>query len=326
MFDKEYIYIDCENFEIQEVLNSRNVEILKRFVGKAKLIIFDEAQKVQYIGIALKLLHDHLPSLKIIATGSSSFERANKLSEPLTGRNVKLHLFPLSLKEITGNQNMFEISSGINNILRFGTYPDIYGIGEIRKPQQFKDLIITLAYLIGQTVTYSDIAKKLETDRGTVQRYMHLLEKTFIIKILRPLHRSHVREILHPFKIYFWDLGVRNFLVEDFKPIKQRIGGEIGSIWENFCIIERIKKNEYGEIGSNSNYGINKNYYFWRTKESSPKEYDLIEDYNGHFDVFEMKYNLKKEKSVKKYDIFFKTYPNSTLNIISQENWWEWLV
>jgi uncharacterized protein len=350
-YDSNYTYIDCEDFGVQDILNSGSIEKLKRFVMGVKIIIFDEAQKVENIGIALKLLHDHVPELKIIATGSSSFELANKVSEPLTGRNIKFTLYPLSLGEIGQKENMFSISNQLDIYLCYGSYPgvmgqpdnisqallrtlavdyiyrDIFDLVEVRKPVIFRDLMKTLAYLIGQTVTYSDIAKKINTDKTTVERYIDLLEKSFIIKILRPLHRSHIREIIHPFKVYFYDLGIRNAIISEFKPINQRDGFEVGALWENFCIIERIKKNEYGNPEKeDEKFGIFKQYYFWRTKESTPKEYDLIEEKDGKFDVFEMKRSEKKEGTVKKYNVFFETYPKSELNVIHGGNWDEWLV
>lgn len=350
-YDKNYAYIDCQDFENQKILNSRNIELIKSFVENNKLIVLDEGQEVEHIGVALKLIHDHVPSLKVIVTGSSSFELANKLSEPLTGRNVKLQLYPLNMKELKQQEDMFALSAKLSNFLRFGSYPEIVELsdneaikslkdlladyvykdtlrlGDIRKPQQFKDLMTTLAYLIGQTVTYGDIAKKVNLDKETVERYIDVLEKAFIIKILRPLHRSHIREILHPFKIYFYDLGIRNAVTGDFKPITARDDREVGALWENFCIMERIKNNEYGDPeDEDKSLGIFKNYYFWRTRESSPKEYDLIEEYNGKFDVFEMKWNGKKESGVKKYEVFFESYPNSELNVIHNQNWWKWLL
>jgi uncharacterized protein len=347
-YDENYYYVDCEDFGYQEILNSGSIETLKRFVGNAKLVLFDEAQKVQQIGVALKLIHDHIPNVKVIATGSSSFELANKVSEPLTGRNIKFQLYPLSMSELSQTENMFKLSTQIHDMLRFGTYPnvvkkgasdaqtllktlsndylyrDAIELGDVRKPIVFKNLVRTLAYLIGQTVNYSDIAKKVGTDRDTVERYIDILEKSFIIKVLRPLHRSHVREIIHPFKVYFYDLGIRNSLVDDFKPLSQREDKEVGALWENFCIIERVKKNEYGNPQTHTI--TPKQYYFWRTKESSPKEYDLVEESDNHLDVFEMKWSGKKEDSVKKYEAFFEAYPDSELNVIHSQNWWDWLL
>lgn len=350
-YDKDYFYVDCEDFTYQSVLNSGSIEQIKTFVGSKKTIVFDEAQKVQHIGIALKLIHDHFPEIKVIATGSSSFDLANKISEPLTGRNIKFHLYSLSLKELAQQENVFNIGSKLLNILRFGTYPKIVGLSdddsvnvlkalstdyvyrdikeliEIRKPQQFKDLLRTLAFLIGQTVTYNDIAKKIGSDRETVERYIDILEKAFIIKILRPLHRSHIREVLHPFKLYFYDLGIRNALIGNYTPITSRDSREVGVLWENLCVIERFKLNEYGNPEDDKlKLGLHKNYYFWRTKEASPKEYDLIEELDSKFQVFEMKWSSNKENSVKRYNVFFETYPNSELNVIHNENWWKWLI
>ena len=350
-YDEEYFYVDCEEFINQGVLNSGSTAQIKAFIGSKKTIVFDEAQKVHNIGIALKLIHDHFPEVKVIATGSSSFDLANKISEPLTGRNMKFQLYPLSLKELTQQENIFVLGSNLINILRFGSYPKLIGLGpeqsievlkalstdyvyrdvkeliDIRNPQQFKDLLKTLAFLIGQTVTYADIAKKIGSDRETVARYIDILEKAFIVKILRPLHRSHVREIIHPFKVYFFDLGIRNSIIGNYTPIDNRDSREVGALWENLCVIERFKLNEYGDPKVEKlKFGTHKNYYFWRTKEASPKEYDLIEEADNKFQVFEMKWNGKKESGVKKYDVFFETYPNSELNVIHNENWWKWLL
>ena len=349
--DSDYLYLDCEDSVYKGVLNSRSIEQLRLMIGNRKLLVIDEGQEVEHIGVTLKLIHDHFPNVRVIVTGSSSFELISKLSEPLTGRNIKLLLYPISLKELAGLENMFALSAKLPNILRFGLYPDVINLGEreagrllkniardyvfrdinkfveIRRPSLFEDLLVTLAHSIGRTVTYNDIANKINSDRETVERYISILEKSFIIKRLRPLHRSHVREIMHPFKIYFYDLGIRNAIIEDFKPLSLRDGNEIGALWENFCIVERIKLNEYGDFKDEiKKYGIDKQYYFWRTKESSPKEYDLIEDYNGEFEVFEMKWSQKKESQVKKYPIFFETYPKSKLNVIHNENWWQFLV
>jgi uncharacterized protein len=356
-YDDNYLYIDCEDYTFHEALNSRKLDQLKKIVGDNKLVVFDEAQRVKYIGASLKLLHDHLPDLKIIATGSSSFELANKVSEPLTGRNIKFELYPLAPKEIQGTDSIITLESKLQNLLRFGSYPkvlelgereseiflktissdylyrDVLELGNVKKPMEFRNMVRTIAYLIGQLTTAHEIAKKIGTDRQTVERYLDLLEKAFIIKILRPLHRSHVREILHPFKIYFWDLGVRNSVIDDFKPIGMRDERDVGAIWENYCIIERIKKNLYGNNSNsggenNPDYilGINKSYHFWRTNEPSPKEYDLIEERDGQFQVFEIKWAKSKAEKVKTYPVFFDTYKNSTLEVIHSENWTDWLV
>jgi uncharacterized protein len=350
-FDPNYKYFDCENFEIQEILNSRILSRLENFVGDAKLIVFDEAQKVQHIGVALKLIHDHIPTVKIIATGSSSFELANKISEPLTGRNIKFELYPLSMKELGTKKDYVDMLSQFRRTLQYGSYPaivdsdndksneklknlandylyqDIINIGHLRNPLLLRKVVKSLAILIGQTITATSIANLAGTDRATVERYIDLLEKSFIIKVLRPLHRSHSREIMFPFKVYFYDLGIRNAILGEFKPIEQRDDTEVGALWENFCVIERIKKNEYGnpEV-EGENYGINKLYYFWRTKEPVPKEYDLIEERNGFMDVFEMKWNARKAQGVKNYAVFFETYPNSKLYIIHNDNWMTWLM
>jgi uncharacterized protein len=340
--DTEYLYVDCESVEMQDILNRRSIEILKILLRGRKTVIFDEAQKVQYIGVALKLIHDHLPEITVIATGSSSFELANKVSEPLTGRNLKFHLYPLSMGELAQTESVFTLTPKIHSYLRFGLYPgiidlpeekaekylktiasdylykDAIELGWIQKPIIYKNLLRNLAYLVSKETTINDLAKKIGADRETIERYLDLLEKTFVIYILRPLHRHHHKEVVYPFKVYFYDLGIRNAIIEDFRSIEMRDSHEMGSLWENFCIIERLKKNEYA--------GQTPLTYFWRTRENSPKEYDLVEERNGAMEVFEIKNSGTKERAVKAYPAFFEAYPQSELHVIHKQNWWEWLV
>jgi uncharacterized protein len=340
--DETYLYCDCESMEIQDVLNSRSIETIKLLLRDKKTVIFDEAQKVQYIGIALKLIHDHLPDIKVIATGSSSFELANKISEPLTGRNLKFQLYPLSLKELEQKENVFALSAKLGSFMRFGLYPEIVNLSEekaikylktissdylykdalelgwIQKPIIYKNLLRTLAFLVTKETTINELSSKIGADRETIERYLNLLEKTFVIYILRPLHRQHHKEIAYPFKVYFYDLGIRNAIIENFTSVESRDSSEIGSLWENLCIIERLKKNEYE--------GISKLSYFWRTRDNSPKEYDLVEEYNGAMEIFEIKNSSTKQHTVKTYPSFFEAYPNSTLQVIHKENWWQWLI
>jgi uncharacterized protein len=340
--DPSYLYCDCESMEIQNVLNSRSIETIKLLLRETKTVIFDEAQKVQYIGVALKLIHDHLPEIKVIATGSSSFELANKVSEPLTGRNLKFHLYPLSLGELSEQENVFALTAKLGNFMRFGLYPEVVNLPEekatrylktissdylykdalelgwIQKPIIYKNLLRNLAFLVSKETTINELAGKIGADRETIERYLDLLQKTFVIYVLRPLHRQHHKEVVYPFKVYFYDLGIRNAIIEDFRPIESRDSNEIGSLWENLCIIERLKKNEYA--------GESKLSYFWRTRDNNPKEYDLVEEHNGQMQVFEIKTSGTKEHTVKTYPSFFEAYPESTLQVIHKQNWWEWLV
>jgi uncharacterized protein len=339
--DIDFLYCDCESMEIQNVLNSRSIETIKLLLRDKQTVIFDEAQKVQYIGVALKLIHDHLPNIKVIATGSSSFELANKVSEPLTGRNLKFHLYPLSLEELGQKESVITLSTKLDNFMRFGLYPEVVDLleqkaikylktissdylykdalelGWIQKPIIYKNLLRNLAFLVSKETTINELASKIGADRETVERYLDLLQKTFVIYILRPLHRLHHKEVQYPFKVYFYDLGIRNAIIEDFRPIQSRDSNEIGSLWENLCIIERLKKNEYT--------GDSKLSYFWRTRDNSPKEYDLIEESNGTMQVFEIKNSGTKADTVKAYPVFFETYPNSSLQVIHRQNWWQWL-
>lgn len=329
------LYFDCDLIENQELFSSQSKVLFENIVANKKIIIIDEAQRVPNIGINLKILHTHFPDLQIIATGSSSFDLANKINEPLTGRNIQFDLYPLSLGEIGQKYNILEIGSLFNDIFRFGLYPGVFGepndiaqqkLTNLSSNYLYKDLLMLediqkssvlikmlqyLAIHIGSEFSYTELGQELGINKITAEKYLDLLEKCFVIYKLKPLKRSITKEITHPFKVYFWDLGIRNSLIQQFNNLDVR--GDIGGLWENFCITERIKQNSYSNL--------NKNYYFWRTKDG--KEFDFVEESNGQFEVFEFKWS--ETKSAKVHQEFFDTYPNSTLRTINRKNWYEFI-
>lgn len=329
-------YIDCDLIDSRLTLQSQNKELLQQYLGKNELVVIDEAQRVENIGINLKIIHKYLPQSQIIATGSSSFELANRINEPLTGRNIEFTLYPLSVGELNQKFDVVSIQSQLENILRYGLYPDIFGkpvdsiekllnkisndylykdllqYSEVRKSDTIYKFLQILAFCVGSELSYTELGVKVGINKNTAEKYLDLLEKCFVIKIVRPYKKNLIKEITKPFKVYFWDVGVRNSIIQAFKPLELR--DDIGKLWENFCVIERIKKN--------SNADKNVQYYFWRTTDQ--KEIDLIELENDELRAFEFKWI--ETKTTKVPNDFIEAYPNTIFEVINNKNWWKHLL
>jgi len=334
-YSKDSSYFNCELVSVQEALSIPEPKRIKDFLGNSKIIILDEAQRVKNIGLILKVLVDAYPELQIIATGSSSFDLANEINEPLTGRKLVFNLFPLSLEEIMGDKGFLEVESNLERILRFGSYPEVFFLNEeeaiikleeISSSYLFKDilnfdkikkssilvkLLQLLALQIGSEVSYNELATKLGINRITVEKYIDILEQCFIVFRLNSFSRNLRNEISKSIKVYFYDLGIRNILIKNLNPLSIR--NDSGFLWENFCIIERIKKNKYSNIFAN--------YYFWRNFEK--KEIDLIEERDGKLYAYEFKIN-KEESKVP--PIFFKTYRDAEYKTINRGNYYNFLI
>ncbi|NCN04021.1 MAG: ATP-binding protein [Spirochaetales bacterium] len=276
--------------------------LLKRLFGNTSLVVVDEAQNVRNIGKTLKVIHDSMPDIQVIATGSSSFALGNSLNEPLTGRGVEFILYPFSLKELEGLYKPHEIDPQMAFFLRFGLYPeildqtedragilienladkylykDILALENLRKPELLTSLLQLLAFQIGSEVSRNELAVRLNTSRETVERYLDLLEKTFVIFRLKPLARNQRNEIARKEKIYFYDLGIRNSIISSFQPLEKR--NDTGALFENLMILERLKHLEY--------LGQNPKPWFWRTHDQ--KEIDYLEESGGRFRAFEFKW------------------------------------
>lgn len=327
-------YINCEIISNKVNLEILDPDKLKNFIGNYKLIILDEAQNIQNIGKALKILIDTYPEIQIIATGSSSFDLANKTAESLTGRAFRFMLYPLAVEELKDNNQPYALNDKLENILRFGSYPEILEknedeakriLDEITSNYLYKDLLMfegikksqfifkllqLLALQIGNEVSYHELAQNLKVSDGMVQRYIDLLEKAFVVFELRSFSRNLRKEIAKNVKIYFWDLGIRNSLIQNHNPLSIR--NDIGGLWENFCISERLKFNKNNQRFVNS--------YFWRTYDQ--KEIDYIEEYNGKLEGYEFKYSQEKFKKPKD---FLETYENSSIELINKNNYLSFL-
>jgi predicted AAA+ superfamily ATPase len=331
----EGAYYNCEIQEVKDLLESTSISTLARLVPKSKLVVFDEAQDIDDIGKKLKILHDEVDGLQIIATGSSSFDLLNKAAEPLTGRSREYLLYPLSLQEIMDDAGIVHATGQIADLLIFGAYPEVYTAEsiddkiealtnisnnylykdtlkyeDVKKPFVFKKLLTILALQVGSEVSLNKLSNEVNVSIQTVEKYLDILEKNFIIFSLMSFSRNIAKEISKSRKYYFYDLGIRNSIINNFNQVALR--QDTGQLWENFCMLERKKYNQYARL--------QKNLYFWRTYDQ--QEIDLIEEFGGSLFTFEFKYNAEKAKFPK---IFSDTYQGSTFKLINQKNVFELL-
>lgn len=328
------VYFNCDEPDIRSAFENKTSTELRALVGQHALVVVDEAQRVKNIGLTLKLLIDNFPDIQIIATGSSSFELSNRISEPLTGRKIEFHLHPFSLAELVSSSSSLEVNRLLERYLVFGTYPtavraggdtaerlkelardyaykDILSHQGIRNPELLERLLQALALQIGNEVSYSEIASLLGTSKQTVEHYVRILEQAFIIFRVGPFSRNLRNELKKLRKIYFYDTGMRNALINNFNMLHLR--GDVGALWENFVIAERVKRN--------NNLGIDANRYFWRTHTG--KEIDYIEEMEGKISGYEIKWN-KDTFSIPKD--FLSAYPGSGVTLINNKNYREFLV
>jgi len=321
----------CDNPFVSDILQSKNVKRIKGLFETGKLVAFDEAQLIPDIGLVLKLMHDtSSPEIKILATGSSSFDLANKTGEPLTGRNISYNLYPLSLSEIIKKNGRLSTVENLNNYLIFGTYPgfidmsdkekqlrllrlsgdymfkDIFKFERLRNPEVLRKLLKALALQVGSQVSVQELAQLLRVSAVTIERYLDLLEKSFIIFKMTSYSNNLRNEIKKSKKYYFYDNGIRNALINNFNAIADR--PDTGALWENFCVSEFLKKVEYEERFSNI--------YFWRTYDGA--EIDLVEERNGTLAAYEFKWKLKRKAKLP--DSFAKKYNVNELKTITPEN------
>lgn len=329
-------FVTGEDRFIKEDLSSESIDILRRFIGDKKVLIIDEAQAIPNIGLNLKLIVDNIPNVSVIASGSTSFDLAEKLGEPLLGRKNLLTLFPLSAKEFIVTESLESYKSKLEEILIFGGYPEVQNIqeknekanylleiantlilkdiintDEIRDSGKIIDILTMLAFQIGKEVSLSEIGTSVGLHKDTVAKYLRLLEKTFIIKKVRGFSRNLRKEITKTSRYYFYDNGVRNAFINNFNQIKLR--NDIGELWENYIVIERVKRNKYSRNLVN--------YYFWRTYEQ--KEIDWVEEKDGSLIAFEIKYNGEKFKIPTDWK---NAYPKAKVNLINKLNFLEYIL
>jgi predicted AAA+ superfamily ATPase len=315
----------------QSLLARHELEHLKRTVGRAPVIVIDEAQRIDNIGLTIKLLVDHLP-VTVIASGSASFELADRLSEPLTGRARTFHLHPLSWEEVAEKYRMTAPETALEEMLRFGMYPrvhtletsaekeeylyeylnnylyrDLLEFEQIKKPKKVVDLLAMLAYQIGSEVAVSELASGLGISQKTVENYLDVLEKMFVLVSLRGFSRNLRKEVTKTSRYYFADVGLRNALIRSFVPLALR--GDAGELFENWFVLERMKRA--------GNHGRHTGFYFWRTYDQH--EIDLIEDVDGKLTGFECKWSPASR--VKAPKAWQQAYPEAAFEVATRQNW-----
>ena len=325
------LFVNGDDIIVRQYLESQSVQTLRDFVGNHRLLVVDEAQYVEKIGLNLKLIVDHIPEIKVIVTGSSSFDLARDVGEPLTGRKYVLKLFPLSQMEISKIEKRHETTASLESRLIYGSYPEVVLIRDNRRREDylreliqsylFKDILALegiryanklvrllqlLAFQIGKQVSFAELGKQLSMSKNTVERYLDLLEKVFVIYRLSGFSRNLRKEITKSQRYFFYDTGIRNALIGNFNPLAVR--NDLGELWENYIITERMKRQEYLRKVTNS--------YFWRTYDK--KEIDLVEERQGRLFGYEVKW--KKER-VKIPQDWTSGYPDAAFEVIHRENY-----
>lgn len=326
------LWLDGENSDVHELLKNSNSERLKQLASNNKIVVIDEAQKIENIGSILKLFADYNKEIQVIASGSSAFELRNSLNEPLTGRKFEYKLFPISFSEMVQHTNLLEELRQLPQRLVYGYYPeivtqpndaerllrflsdsylykDIFLFKGIKKPEKMLELLKLLAWQIGSEVNYNELSNILKIDNQTVESYVEMLEQVFVIYKLPAYHTNQRTELKKSKKIYFNDLGIRNALINDFRPIEIR--NDAGALFENFIINELRKQNEYKQVYAN--------FYFWRNTDQ--REIDLILEKNNQLQAIEIKWNPNKKARLTKS--FSNIYGETNFMVIHRENFFE---
>lgn len=330
------LWMTGDDLDIQELFSQMTSTRLKALLGNTKTLIIDEAQRIPDIGLRLKLITDQIKDVQVVATGSSSFELASKVNESMAGRKREFRMFPMSFSEMVSHTNLLEELRLIPHRLVFGYYPevvsnpghesvilkelsdsflykDILSLENINKPEKIVRLLKALAFQIGSQVSYNEIGQLVGLDTKTVERYIDILEKSYIIFRLGTFSRNLRNELKASRKIYFWDLGIRNYLIGNLSQVENRT--DVGALWENYVITERLKRNYY--LGSIAQY------WFWRTIQQ--KEIDYLEEENGQLHAYEFKWNDKRS-NVRIPESFAKTYPDASFQVITPKNVDEFLL
>ena len=321
-----------DNIRTQQILSSQDFSQILAYIEGYELLAIDEAQNIPNIGTALKIIVDQVPGIRVIATGSSSFELAGQVGEPLTGRKRTLTLFPMSQFELRAGFNRFELNEKLTDFLIFGSYPevlmtpsrserieiiseiansyllkDILSFDRVKSSRTLLDLLKLLAFQIGSEVSLNELATQLGVEVRTVQRYLDLLEKAFVIIRLGGFSRNLRQEISSKAKYYFLDTGIRNALIAQFNSPDQR--NDLGQLWENFFVVERLKYRTYT--------GIPANMYFWRTYDQ--QEIDLVEERDGQLFGYECKWSLKKAVSAPRS--WVEAYKEAQFEVVHTKNY-----
>ncbi len=328
----DMLWFNADDLPVRDFFSNVTIERYRSMIGKNKIVVIDEAQRIENVGIKMKLITDNFLGIQLVVTGSSSFELANKINEPLTGRKFEYELFPLSFNEMVNDIGLFAEIQKLPIRLVYGMYPDvvcnpgdekeilnqltnsylykdILEWGRIKKPDKLVKLMKALAYQIGSEVSYNELSQIVEIDKGTIEKYINLLEQTKIIFRLPSYSRNLRNELKFGRKIYFCDNGIRNALINNFSDMELR--QDAGPLWENFMISELRKYNHYTHNYCNT--------YFWRTTQK--QEIDYIEEKDGKLTAYEFKWNPKKKSRVS--STFTSAYPESIVKTINPDNFYQ---
>lgn len=324
------LWLNGDDIDVRELFHDISSTRLRALIGNNEYLVIDEAQRIPDIGLRLKLVTDQIPTVQVIATGSSSFDLASKVNEPLTGRKREFKMFPLTFQEMVDHTGLLDELRMIPHRMVYGYYPevvcspgeevgvlkelsdsylykDILSLDGINKPDKLTRLLKALALQIGSQVSYNEVGNLIGLDSKTVERYVDILEKSFIIFRIDSFSRNLRNELKASRKIYFWDLGIRNAVIGNLAHIENR--NDVGELWENYAIAERMKRNAYRQSFAQSG--------FWRTRQQ--KEIDYIEEENGRLHAFEFKWNERKA-NVKCPEAFATAYPDADFQVVTPKN------
>lgn len=332
---EEVLWFNGDEMDVQALFSAISASRLKTIFGAKKIIIIDEAQRINDIGLRMKLIVDQIPEVQLVVTGSSAFELANRINEPLTGRKWEYQMFPLSFGEMVAHHGLLEEKRLLPHRMLYGYYPDVVNhagnekeilkqlsnsylykdvllLEQIKKPERLLKLLQGLAFQVGSQVSYNELSQLSGLDAKTVEKYLVLLEQTYIIFRVGSFSRNLRSELKKSRKIYFYDNGIRNALIANFNQVELR--QDVGALWENFIFAERMKHLHYINQWTNT--------WYWRTKEQ--KEIDCVEERDGQLTCYEFKWNpVAKYKAPK---LFLDSYPGSQFKIIHKENLEEFLM
>ena len=332
--NRSYLFLDGDDPTVRNLLTNPNTEQIKNIIGSHKILFIDEAQRIENIGITLKIITDQFKDVQLLVSGSSAFEINNKLNEPLTGRKWEYHLYPVSWKELEESLGFLKSSQQLELRMIYGMYPDvinnvgeevevlrqltdsylykdILAFGGIRKPEILEKLLQALALQMGNEVSYNELSQLLGVDKNTVSNYIDILEKAFVVFKLKSFSRNLRNEIKTNQKIYFYDTGIRNAVIGNFNALELR--QDKGALWENFLISERMKKLEYENDLAKQ--------YFWRT--SQQQEIDYVEDKAGEIIGFEFKWSPKAKVTI---PILFQETYGAEVRVITPKNFRTFLI
>lgn len=331
---KNPLVLNCDNTDDVMAIEGRSSTELANLISPHDIVVIDEAQRVKNIGLTLKIIGDLDLNTQVIVTGSSSLELANEINEPATGRILEFNLFPLSLTELSADTSQRDENRLLEQRLIYGLYPevvtrpamvkrtlktladsylykDVFAYRGLRKPDVLQKLVRALALQVGSEVSYNELSNLLGVDKATVESYINLLEKCFVVFRIDSFSRNLRNEIKKGKKVYFYDNGIRNAVISNFAPLSMR--NDCGQLWENLMVSERIKRNAYSDSFAQL--------YFWRTHDQ--KEIDLIEEEDGVLHGYEFKWNARKTAT--QPTAFAQAYPASTFEVIKPDNFWQFI-